>query len=316
MKIRWSLLLFSLLASTLTAAPVMPAPQNTVEPLDSIAVVVNDEVITTSQLNSAMEQAEMQMRKNNASPLPESTLKEQVLQHLIYESLQLQLAKKAGITASPEEVQKAIQHIAQQNNLSVSEFPARLEAEGIPYDNYKKQLQKQIIITKVQQEAVGPTIHISDADIKQAKKHFQTQQSASTEYNFSDILVPLPEAPSPEQLNSAKNKANDLIVNLRKNPFPTKTSDITIENNEWKKLAEVPDVYEPLLVKMKKGEIAGPVRTANGLHIIKLNGVRNNNSSGATDEQIQMWLYQQEFEKQVQIWLQKMYDSAYIRIQH
>ncbi|HYF98296.1 MAG TPA: SurA N-terminal domain-containing protein [Coxiellaceae bacterium] len=329
------------------------------EPLDKIVAVVNDQVITQSQLDLAVNQINQQIAQANApNPPSPSVIREDALNQLINQSLQVQLAEKANIKITDAELQQAISSIAQQNHISVAELTEKVTSEtGLSMTQFKQQIKQQIMVTKLQQMALGSKIDITEAQVNNAVRKIQTQQQDSSEYNISDILIPLPEDPSEAQLTAAKKEAADLIVQLNagktvselitetKEPVtqtesekaglftslfnsfkkksdselsstdnPNLESEISAQDLGWRKKTDLPEVFASELNTLKKSKVAGPIHTANGLHILFLNEYRTPTSLTIDRLQVRNQLYQEALMKELEPWLKQVRKTAYIKI--
>ncbi len=243
--------------------------------LDGIAAVVNDDVLTYSELNDEVATLKDRLSKQR-QPIPnDNILKKQVLSRLIDIKLQLQIAKRYDLRVTAKEVEDAIKKVAKQNRITVSELQSKLSQQGLNWARYREDLKKELIIAKLQQGAVGNVL-VSDEEVDKFAKTQSTQSEQL--YHIKDILLSLPEAPSPETLKKAQEKAQSLLKALRKGDDFSKAA-ITYSSDEFafkggdlgtRKLSELPEIFAAEVTHMKPGDIKGPIRAPNGLHIIKL----------------------------------------------
>ncbi|ABS77171.1 peptidylprolyl isomerase [Coxiella burnetii] len=296
------------------AQSTLPAPNATHEQsLDQIVAVVNDEIITQSELNHALTAAKQQFMQRQISLPDQKTFKKQVLDQLIYQKLQLQVAKHNQIKVTNNEINAAVARISQANHLSQTALKQKLTQEGISYKEFRSQLQKQLIISKLQHQALQDTISINKSDIAAFQKQ-HAGQIASTEYHIATILIPLPASATQAQINHAKGKAALVLKQLQKgSSFETAmkmhpgSADLG-----WRSAKELPQVFVKTVLKMKPNEVTGPIQAPNGFHIIKLLDKEAKNT--VSDQQIQRIVYQQKVEKALQKWLTQLRSSAYIHI--
>ena len=289
------------------------------EPLDKIAAVVNDDVITQSELTLAIHNTRAELSQEHA-PLPSKTeLRKQVLNQLINKKLQLQMAKQMNLSTSNQEVDKAIARIAEQNHITTQALYHRVTLEGLKIADYRHNIQDQITLQKLQQHEVVGQINVTQQEISQLVRAPIWQNNGPKEYDIKDILLPLADNPSQDQINSARTAALDILKGLQAGKSLDKLAaqyHIKVENTDlgWRKLDEIPSIFANTVLHMPNRSIAGPVQAANGFHIIALAGTRvtNDHEIAPTTEQARQILLQRKFEEAVQNWVSKLRGQAFI----
>jgi peptidyl-prolyl cis-trans isomerase SurA len=296
------------------------------ESLDKIVATVNDSVVTQSELSEAISAAKKQIAQSNAPMPANDVLRKQILDQLINQKLQIQLAEQAGMTASDDEVDAAIKKVAEQNKVSVSELYQKAAEHGLSQSEYHKELRNQIMIQKLQQKEVGDKITITPQEVDDFLRSKSWQASNTKEYHLEDILVALPEAPSPEQVAETKKRAEAMLARVRKAKNFQEASAAEATNNNavqggdlgWRKLPEVPSAFADEIIHLKQGDIIGPIQTPNGFHIIYLAGIRsvgNPNSDAKMERgQVQQLIYQRKFEEALQSWILRIRSGATINM--
>jgi len=251
----------------------LPTPHNVTQNLDGVAAIVNNEVITQSELETAFQRAKQQMIATRAQNINDAQLKNALLQQLINEKLQLQMAKQAGITVSEAQVTQAIAHIAQVNHLTIKQLESKLQADNITLTDYKNVIRKQLIIHQVQMDAVGPKVQITDQDVQEflAKNGEKTTQARR--YHILDMHVPI-ESDSKTALDKAKQTATQWMTSWKKGTLAQQPTDLG-----WQSPDTLPTLFLTQLNHMNPGEIAGPILAPNGFHVIKLVAIKNKTSS-------------------------------------
>lgn len=285
--------------------------------LDQIIATVNDSPIMQSELNEAMNTIKKQMMSMRA-PLPSNAaLHKQVLEQLINRKLELELAAQSGIHASDADVDRVINNIAKENKFSVAELYQQVAAQGLNRNNYRKEIQDAIVLQQLQQQQVGPKVVITPEEIKDFVRSKAWQTSTMKEYHLEDILIALPETPTPSDIATAKKQAEELLAKLRKG-MDFKTAMAESGNDlGWRKLPEIPTAFANELSEMKQNDIAGPLQTSNGFHLIRLAGIRNvptEHSASPSPKQIEQMLYQRKFEAALQSWVAKLRSEAVINL--
>lgn len=260
-----------------------------VQKLDKIIAIVNNGVITQNELNQQLAMIKHQATQNKVKLPPSNVLRKQVLQHLIDVDMQLQMAKRAGIQISSQEVDDAIKKIADRSHITIAQLRQKVEAGGLSYKQYRSNISKEITIARLQQEAVGKDIMINDQQVSNYLSTIKNQSKSNLEYHVKNILIPLPDAPTPTQVEQAKRQATDLVKKLRAGAdfsmqaMAESSGQSALEGGDlgWRHMAALPDVFASSVAALKKGQISNPIRTPNGFHIIKLVGVRGSSNTDA-----------------------------------
>lgn len=289
--------------------------------LNSIVAYVNNDVITQTQLDNAINMVKHQLAENHDNFPTNKLLRHQVLQNLIDMRLQLQKAKQAGMKVDNASLDNALNRIATSNHMTVSQLQHAVIAQGVSYEHYKNNIRNQILIAKLQQAAVGPTITVEKSDVLKLLK--QNGEKTLKLYHVKDILIPLTAKPTASELQSAKQKTLDIISKLNKGTsfstaaFANSIGQSAIQGGDlgWRPLSDLPQVFSAKLTSMKVGQISGPIQAANGFHIIKLVNVKTEQNQGKlTFKQAQQLVYSRKMVEASQKWLNELRSSSYIKI--
>jgi peptidyl-prolyl cis-trans isomerase SurA len=269
------LLLCALLPSTL------PAAENAVL-LDSIVAIVDESVITESQLEAQINLIKVDFKRSNRRLPSEDVVRRQVLETLINDSLLLQEADRRGIKITDGQLNQTMQRLAQNNNSSLSEFRNTLLAEGIDYDKYRETVRREIIISTLSRQYGQRNATVSDAEVDEFIK-LSGGENANQEYRLSHILIALPDGATPQQIEEAQATAQEILAQLDQgaqfdelaNTFSSGDTALQGGDLGWRKKAEIPSLFTSVVLTMKPGEYAGPIRSASGLHIVYLSETRS-----------------------------------------
>ena len=306
---------YSLLVAATLSAPshALQTKKTTASNLNKIVAIVNSDIITQNELEQRMAMLRRILPAN--SP----TLRQQALDNLIDNSLQLQLAQRNGIQVSNAELNSIIANIAHKNQVTVATMKKTLqEQEGISFAEYREQLREQILINKVVQQFLGKDITISNQEVQKILKNPPKQPGATTKYHVADILIALPEDTTPTQLQAIKVIANKMAQKLKLGADIEKliaeNSKYNISNNDlgWRTSSELPELFAKEITKMRIKQTIGPLTAPNGLHFIQLLG-KQENTIKFTKEQAQEFLWQQKLSKRITPWLQELRAAAYIK---
>lgn len=255
-----------------------------VQAVDKIAAIVNDDVITQSDLKQQVDTMKQQMAATGQPMPPDSALYKQLLQHMVDVKLQLQLAKDADISVNDAQIKAAVKTIADQNHMSVADLMQALKSQGMTYDQYKDQVREQLIITELQRRMVSSNIDITEEDVTNFLKTHKNTGHENEQFRVQDLLIALPEEPSSEEVTKARTKAQSLVEKLKAGGDFSQTAmsesngDLALQGGDlgWRKLEELPDVFAKQIATMQVNDITTPIRTGNGYHILKLAGKRGN----------------------------------------
>ena len=253
----------------------------TVTGVDRIVALVNDDIISQSELDSALNTLLLQLDKNTQLP-PMAALRKQVLDRLILKKLQLEAATLAGINVGEDQLAQTISNIAKQNNLSISQFREALEQQGMSFNSYREEIRSQLILAKLQDQEIRNRIRVSDQEVDTFLSQNAKNSGENANYHLSHILVATPEGASPEQLQEAETKANRIVGQLRDGAdFKTMAlsesdSSQALEGGDlgWRAANQLPTIFAEQVKNMAVGDVSNPIHTPSGFHIIKLNDIQ------------------------------------------
>jgi peptidyl-prolyl cis-trans isomerase SurA len=272
-----ALMLLIVVASLLSGRPARAE----VVPLNHIVAVVNDEVITRQELTKRYLETEKALARQNTPLPPRNVIEKQLLERMITELALQQHARSTGVRVDPAQVERAIQRIAEQNKMDVPSLQAALEKQGQSLDSMRATIRNEILIARARERDVDNRVTVSDAEIE---GYLQTraQQGAETEYNFSHILIAVPENASPEQIQARRAKADDVRAQLEKGAdFAQLSASSSDAPNAlqggafgWRASGKMPALFVEALKPLQPGQISPVLKSSNGFHILKLNDKR------------------------------------------
>jgi peptidyl-prolyl cis-trans isomerase SurA len=313
-------LVTAIICATLLSATCFAAAQK--QTFDQIVAVVNDDVVTKSELNLALSTARAQISQESVPTPPEQILRKQVLDQLINKKLQLQIAKQVGIDVTDDDLNKAIQQVATQNNITVATLYERLKQEGMSLTDYRNEIRDQLTMQRLQQQEVVNHITITPQEVDNFLKSNAWKTNTAKEYRIDDILILTSDAPSPDEIRAARTRAQMVLNKLKNGLSFTSVAQAdssgarALQGGDlgWRKLPEIPSAFAEQISRMQKNEIAGPIQTPNGFHIIKLSDTRALSSQQAITErkQIEELLLQRKFEEAMQNWVSRLRSQSFI----
>ena len=295
MSLRFPVFLFAALATLCTlpaGAQALRAPATAARatltasegagarPADFIVAVVNSEPITNLQVMAQVERIRQQLAAQGR-PVPEThDIARQVLNQLINERAQLQLARELGIRIDEPSIDQAEQTVASQNKLTLEQMHRQLEREGMDVKRFRDQLRDQLLLTRLHEREVDPRVRVSDVDVDQylAEQQERSNDPASQLINMAQILVAVPEGASEQQIAQLKAKAEQILQRARAGEnfgaLARELSDAPDRANGGQLGLRSADRYPALFVDAARalapGGMAGPVRSGAGFHIIQL----------------------------------------------
>lgn len=263
-----------------TAGPAVPAqqPQPAIV-LDRIVAVVNSEVITRGDLEERYRLATQQLKQQGTPLPPRNVLEKQILDRLITDHVQLQLAKETGLRVDDSELDRAIQRIAKENKLTLPLLRATLEKDGVPFARFREDIRNEIIMARLRQREVDNKIVVTESEIDGFINAQRGRSGQREEYNLSHILVTVPENASPEQIQERRARAEQALEQIRGGAdfrqvaatFSDAPDAIKGGAMGWRDGERLPTLFFEALKSLPAGEVAPVLRSANGFHILKLN---------------------------------------------
>jgi len=250
--------------------------------IDRIIAVVNNDVIVQSEMLTRMRVVIEQLEKSGVPAPPRDVLEKQVLEQLILDRLQMQIAASTGIRVDDEALNRQIADIARQNNLTLREFRDILQRDGFVFAAFREEIRRELVKSRVQQRQVQDRVQVTDRDIDNFLATRDKQGGENPEYRLGHILVAVPDGASPEELADAKDEAEDIIARLRAGANFGRTAAAESDGQQaleggdlgWRKGGELPTLFEEVAPKLEKGGVSHVIRSSSGFHIIKLIDVR------------------------------------------
>lgn len=288
--LRLMMLLALVIASSMPAmAQVRPVE------VDRIVAVVNDEVITQSELRSRVGQALQQMRAANVSLPPAQALERQTLERMIADRVQLQLARETGLKVEDSALERSLARVAESNRMSLPEFRAALERDGIPWATFREEVRAEMMLGRLREREVDNRITVAEAEIDNYLETAKQSSVAADEFDVAHILLRMPEKATPEQSARVQARAGKALAMIKEGEEFPKVAALYSDSPDalnggvmgWRKAERLPPLYVEKLQKMQAGEVSDVIRSPAGLHIITLRGKRGGNLN---DQKIQQTL--------------------------
>jgi peptidyl-prolyl cis-trans isomerase SurA len=275
-----------LLAGALTVACQPNVHAEEVVKLDRIVAIVDQTVVTEQELESRITTVTAQLKKQGTELPAESILRKQILERLITDTLQIQYAAQTGLKVDDNQLDKTIERIAEQNQMTLTEFSEALAKDGVSMRKFRSDIRNEITIARLREREVDGRVNVTESEID----NFLTSQAANTEnqdeFEISHILIRTPEEGATEDVQKAKAKVDVAVKELNTGKsFAEVSASFSDAPNAleggklgWKSGTQMPALFLDALKTMQVGEVSQPLRSPNGFHVLKLTNKRGGNS--------------------------------------
>ncbi len=265
-------------APGLLAGVLLTAQAHALTQLDYIVAVVDDDVVLASELVSRIATVREQIVAQNAPLPPEQVLYSQMLERLIMESLQLQMAERAGVRIDDASLTQSLAGIAEQNRMTLEQFQEVLAADGINYREFRDDVRREMIIQRVQRGRVNNRVHITEEEIGAFLDSPVGRDVLSDEFRVGHILLLVPDNVAPEDVAAAEAEAQEIRRELvagadfRQMAITRSAGSRALEGGDlgWRKAGELPSLFSDVVLELEPGETPPPMRSGRGFHIIQL----------------------------------------------
>lgn len=286
------LLLISLaLSAGLTDAPAAEL-SDTGQFMDGIAAVVNEGVVLKSELSRQTQIIAERARQQEVQLPPPSVLRDQVLERLILEEIQIQRADRIGIQISDQMLNEAIAQVAQENNVPFEQLPGLLEQDGVNYAEYRQEMRRQLTLDQLRRIEVTGRISVAPREIQQCIADLEDNVVVNSEYNLSHILISVPQSATSEQFNEAQTEAQYVYQQLSEGAdfgemavrYSDSQTGLEGGNLGWRKGDQLPTIFSEVVGDLGVGEFSQPMRAISGFHIVKVNDYRGINEKSEVEQ--------------------------------
>jgi peptidyl-prolyl cis-trans isomerase SurA len=272
-----------LLALLLSLALVAPAAAEEGPLLvDRIIAVVGEDVVMLSELRVEATKLEQRLRQQGVAPMPSTAaIQKQAFDTLVMNKLQLAEAERLGIEADEETVSRAINAIAENNQLTVPELRSALEAEGIDFEAFRDSMRDEIIVRRLRNREVTNRIQVTKSEVDSYLER-SGGIDGRTAVHLLYMLIEVPDGASPQQREQRRVQASELVERIRAGgDFRSlaqqySTGQNALEGGDlgWLDVDGIPPLFQPYVASMQVGDVEGPIAAGRGFHILKLDEVR------------------------------------------
>ena len=259
-------------------AGFLPPAASSANVIDSIKVVVNDEVITANELRNRVGQITARLRAQNAQLPAMADLERQVLEAMIVERAQLQLAREMGVRVSDRELDMAIMRIAEGQKMTVQDMRNQMEKEGLTFAQFREEIRNEIMMQRLREHEVDSKIQVSDAEVDTYLAAEKAAAAEKVEMDLSQIFVGIPANATPEQIAARRARADEVMRQLRTGAdfarIATTYSDApdALKGGAigWRDADRLPPLFANELRKLSPGQVTPVIRTNTGFYILKM----------------------------------------------
>jgi peptidyl-prolyl cis-trans isomerase SurA len=271
-----------------------PAQSGVQRQADFIVAVVNSEPITNSEVRLKLIRTEQQIVQQGAALPPRSELVPQILERMISDKAQLQMARSSGIRIDENTIEGAIQTVANQNQITVDELRSRLKADGIDYAQFRSEVREELLVGRLRQRELESRITVTEQEIDQFLRDQEgggaAAELSSVTLNLGEILVAVPENATPDQVAALQARAQQVLDRARAGgdftalaaEFSTSATRTTGGQMGLRTADRYPSLFVEATKNLQAGGLAGPVRSGAGFHILKVIEKRQGGMPGAT----------------------------------
>jgi peptidyl-prolyl cis-trans isomerase SurA len=262
--------------------------------LDRVIAVVNEGVVLQSQLDQQSALIAERLRSQGTQLPPADVIRQQVLERLILQEIQVQRAGRIGVQVSDEMLNEALRDVARRNSIEFEQMPQALEQQGIDYASYREEMRREIMLSLLRQRDVVPRIYVSPRELEQALEREASQAGVNTEYDVSHILLSLAESATSDEMAAVEKLAREIHdraaggEDFGQLALAYSKAQSALERGKlgWRRMGQLPQFIGDLVAKMNPGDVSEPVRTPTGFHLVRLDGTRGGDSGPVMVEQL------------------------------
>ena len=253
-----------------------------IKPIDHIVAIVNEDVITRQELDEAIKTAIDRLQSQGIQLPDKHALQSQVLESIVAKRIQLQHAREVGLSISEIEVDETISRIATENKLSLPEFYAILEKDGITYNKFREEIRDEMIIARLKDREIKHQVNVTEGEVDNFLRTQETSAVGNDEYRLAHILILVTGTMDPSQIEQRKERANMALAKLKGGAEFTQMaiefSDAADASKggiiDWRPISQMGPRFAELLAPLQPGEITPVIQSPSGFHIFKLLGRR------------------------------------------
>ena len=244
--------------------------------LDRIVAIVDDDIVMQSELRNRVDSVVNRLSRQGTATPPRTVMETRVLEQLILESIQLQMAERAGIRIGDDQLNQAIAGIASANQMTLEQFEAQLALEGETYAQAREQIRREMIVSRVQQRQVSSRVRVTEQEVENFLASKEGRTKSGLEYKLGHILISIPESANDEERARGEARAKRVLKMLQDGADFQKTAIAESDGRQaldggvigWRKETELPSIASDILPNLGVGEPSDLIPSGSGFHII------------------------------------------------
>ncbi|MFC5480495.1 peptidylprolyl isomerase [Massilia suwonensis] len=256
----------------------LPPASSNANVIDAIRVVVNDEVITRNEVRDRVGQITQRLRAQNAQLPPLADIERQVIEAMVVERAQIQLAKEMGVRVDDRTLDAAIGRIAEGQKMSLQEMRNQMEKEGLTFAQFREEIRNEIMLQRLREHEVDSKIQVSDAEVDTYLAAEKAAAAEKVEMDIAQILVGIPANATPEQIAARRARADEVMRQLRTGADFAKIAATYSDAPDalkggaigWRDPDRLPPLISDQLRKLSPGQVTPVIKSNTGFHIVKL----------------------------------------------
>jgi len=264
----------------LSASVTTPSEQMPSAAINGIAVVVNDEVITRLELQDRTKMVVQRLKAQGVPLPPAAELQKQVIERMIVEKAQLQLAHDNGMRVDDVMLDRAMLRMAEQNKMNLQTFRNQVEREGTSYASFREGVRDDILLQRIREREVDSKIQVSESEVDTYLLAQKADKQKNIEVELSHILIRIPENATPEMLGKLRARAEYVLQQVKSGGDFSKLAVTYSDSAEglkggslgWREQDRYPQVFIDAIAPLSEGQSTGLIKSTNGFHILKLTG--------------------------------------------
>ncbi len=272
----------SALARLLTIVTLVVLSTSTVygkvKPLDQVLVIVDDDIVMESELHARIRSISARLAAQGTGLPSQGVMEKRVLDQLILESIQLQMADRTGLRISDNQLNETMQNIAKRNGLTLDQFQDQIKSEGVTYSEARDQIRRELLISRIQQRQVDRKVRVTDKEIETFLASSEGKKRTASEYYLGHILISISEPANPIIVDAARARAESIVAELNGGADFKQTAVAKSDGRNalqggvigWRKENEVPSIAADIIQTLKVGVPSEVLRTTGGFHIMQV----------------------------------------------